>query len=376
MSLIWLQVGQCGNQIGQEWWQIITSSGDDADRYPYFSRDGLINAICVDSEPKVVRRLRQQVRKGYFRDANIISGQRGRGNNWAYGLGSRLCEEIRDHYPAGHLLSVTAAPHESGETPLQHYNALLCLSWLQRYCDGVLLFPNDEVLKRAASTTDKKSYTSSGLQPAVSLPAMNAHIASCLAGLLYPVYSLKTKSTISIGLEPWELIRCLCPMASMKYLHAVQACRRGTAFWDKVTSSVVQTVPRANPQGRLHHSLSVLAVTRSSQDYSFLLSRDSVLTKLKHSYRCVSWNPFPVHCWTDPQNILDPSNHSHSLTVCANHSSAADLITSVLGRARTMYDARAYLHWYRRYGCEDGDFHEAFNTLDSVVEEYTNLGQQ
>nr|DBA25348.1 TPA: hypothetical protein GDO54_012886 [Pyxicephalus adspersus] len=263
MSLMWLQVGQCGNQIGQEWWQILANNGAEADRQ--------------------------------FRDANIILGQRGRGNNWAYGkkrdqsllertmesfrkelerrdcysgtvilhslcggtgsgLGSRLCQEIRDNYPAGHLLSVTTAPHETGDTPLQHYNSLLCLSYLQ--------------------------------------------------------------------------------------------------------------------------SLSVLAVARNSQEYSFLLSRDSVLMKLKQSYHCVSWNPFPIQCWTDPQNILDPSSNSHSLTVCANHSSAGDLVSGIVGKSHTMYNAGGYLHWYRRYGCEDEDFQAAFNTLDSVVEEYNSLGQQ
>ncbi|XP_063780678.1 tubulin delta chain-like isoform X2 [Pseudophryne corroboree] len=422
MSLIWLQVGQCGNQIGQEWWQILTNTAAESDQYPFFSRDGLINAICVDSEPKVIRRLRQQVKKGYFRDANVVVGQKGRGNNWAYGyrgaggspekslldrtmesvrkeverrdcysgtvilhslcggtgsgMGSRLCEEIRDTYPAGYILSVTAAPHETGDSPLQHYNSLLCLAWLQRFCDGVLLFQNDEVMKRAASAGEKKTFTMSGLQPSVSLTSMNTHIASCVAGLLYPVYSLKTRSSVSVGLEPWELIRALCPMSTMKFLHTSQVRSRGPASWDKVTSTVVQSVPRADPHGRLHHSLSVLAVARNSQDYSFMLSRDSVLLKLRQSYRCVPWNPSPVHCWTDPQNILDPSCHSHSLTVCANHSSAADLMRSVLYKAHAMYDAGAYLHWYRRYGCEDGDFLGAFDTLQSVVNEYRGLAEQ
>ncbi|KAM9307768.1 tubulin delta chain-like [Gastrophryne carolinensis] len=421
MSIVWLQVGQCGNQIGQEWWQIVTGSAAETDRYPFFSRDGLINAICVDSESKVIRRLRQNVKKGYFRDSNIIVGKGGRGNNWAYGyrdagtgsessllertmesfrleverrdcysgtvmlhslcggtgsgLGSRLCEEIRDRYPAGYILSVTSAPHEAGDTPLQHYNSLLCLSSLYRHSDAVLLFQNDEVMKRAPSVGDRKQL-SSDLQPAVSLGAMNSHIASCLAGLLYPVHSLKTRSSVSLGLEPWELIRSLCPMPSMKFLHTSQVRTRGTVFWDKVTSSVVQSIPRTDPRGRLHQSLSLLAVARSPQEYSFLLSQDAVLSKLKQTYRCVSWNPAPIHCWTDPQNILDPACHAHSLTVCANHSSAADLLGGVLSKARAMYESGAYLHWYRRYGCEDQDFRDAFSFVGGAAEEYDSLARQ
>ncbi|KAG8546514.1 hypothetical protein GDO81_018767 [Engystomops pustulosus] len=231
-------------------------------------------------------------------------------------------------------------------------------------------------MRRAASSEEKKTFTACGPQPLVSLTSMNTHIASCLAGLLCPVYSLKTRSPVSVGLEPWELIRCLCPMSTMKFLHTSQVCRRGAASWDTVTSSVVRTLPRADPAGHLHHSLSVLAVARNSQDYSFLLSRDSVLLKLRQAYGCVSWNPSAVHCWTDPQNILDPPGYSHSLTVCANHSSAADLLSRAGTKARTMYRSGAYLHWYRRYGCEDDDFQTCFDTLDSVVDEYRGLGVQ
>ncbi|KAM8967623.1 tubulin delta chain-like [Pelodytes ibericus] len=422
MSLVWLQVGQCGNQIGQEWWQIITNNATEEGRLSYFSRDGAIKAICVDSEPKVVGKMQKQVKKGSFRDSNLIVGRTGRGNNWAYGysgacahaeknlliltmesfrkeverqdcysgtvllhslcggtgsgLGSRLCEEIRDMYPAGYILSVAVAPHETGESPLQHYNSLLCLACLQRYSDGVLLFQNDDVMRRASDLIERKTPAMPGAQPSVSLTAMNSYIASCLAGLLYPTDSLRTRSSVSVSLESWELIRSLCPMSSLKFLRTGQICRRGTAFWDRVTSSLVQTIPRVSANEQLHHSLSALAVARSSQDHSFLLSQDSVLMKLRHAYHCVPWNPFPMDCWMDSQNILDPSCHSHSLTVCANHSSAADLISKVTQRARDMHSARAYLHWYQRYGCEEDEFQAAFHTLDCVVENYNSMGQQ
>ncbi|XP_053569698.1 tubulin delta chain-like [Bombina bombina] len=423
MSLVWLQVGQCGNQIGQEWWQILTNnvSKTSPDRYPYFSRDGMINAICVDSEPKVIRKLQKQVKNGCFRDTNLVVERRGRGNNWAYGyssvssgteksllersmeslrkeverrdcysgtvmlhslcggtgsgLGARLCEEIRDTYPAGHILSVTVAPHESGDTPLQHYNSLLCLTWLQRYSDGVLLFKNDDVLKRSEALVEKKVPSLSGAQPPTSLSAMNTYIASCLAGILYPTDTLRTRSAVSVGLEPWELIRSVCPMPALKFLHMAQVRRRGTAFWDRLASSVVQNLPRVSHDGTLHHSLAVLAAARSSQDDSMFLARDLLLMKLKQSYHCVPWNPFPIDYWTASENILDPSCHSHSLTVCANHSNAADLMKSVIQRAQAMYEARAYLHWFNKYGCEDEDFQMAFDTLKCVVEEYSQLGE-
>lgn len=135
------------------------------------------------------------------------------------GLGSRLCEEIREEFPVGHILTVSVVPHQSGESSLQHYNTLLGLAALHRFlqckflyinhtpqfwvtkfflthrsADGILLFHNDHVLSRAGF--QQKSHAGFG---AVScgfsqstLSAMNAHITSCMAGLLMPVKTLTT----------------------------------------------------------------------------------------------------------------------------------------------------------------------------------------
>uniref|UniRef100_A0A4W5RVY0 Tubulin/FtsZ GTPase domain-containing protein n=1 Tax=Hucho hucho TaxID=62062 RepID=A0A4W5RVY0_9TELE len=48
------------------------------------------------------------------------------------GFSSKLCEEICDTFPAGHILIVSVAPHQIEESPVQHYNTLLSLASLQR----------------------------------------------------------------------------------------------------------------------------------------------------------------------------------------------------------------------------------------------------
>ncbi|XP_041104101.1 tubulin beta chain-like isoform X3 [Polyodon spathula] len=387
MSAVWLHVGQCGNQIGQEWWRIITEGAGhsiEADRYPFLSRDGKLGAICVDSEPKVLRKAQKLVKHGSFRESNLIVGQEGRGSNWAYGyygppsegergllqrtmesfrketerkdcysgtvlfhslsggtgagLGARLCEEIREAYPLGHILSVSVAPHQAGESPLQHYNNLLCLAALQRSTDGVLLFHNDEALSRVLSLQSRIPSSLSGPQAQVSLSSMNSHIASCLAGLLHPVHNLTTP--------------------------------RSTVLWDSLAASTLQMLPRHSPSGKPHYSSAVLAVARGGQSKSFLSSLDPVLRRLRHGHHCAAWNPFPIDYWTDPQDVVSPSPSSCSLTVCSNHSSVTDLLQRVGERAHDMFQARAYLHWYHRYGCEDQDFLQAFDALRTVTEEY------
>ncbi|XP_053117091.1 tubulin beta-1 chain-like isoform X4 [Hemicordylus capensis] len=329
--------------------------------------------IGLESEHSLFKRTMESLRKeAERRDCycgtvlfHSLSGGTGSG------LSSRLCEAIREEYPTGHILSVSVVPHQAGESPLQHYNSLLCLSWLQRYADGILLFPNDEVLKQA-SVLQRRDAPEASSQ--VSSSAMNAYIASCLAGLLHPLKLFTTQSGISMGMEPWELLRSVCPMPALKFLHTAQASIRGTVFWDSLASSVVQPVPRQSLAGKPHHSTALLAVARSPQEDAFLLNSSSVLKKLKQAYRCVPWNPCPVTFWTDSASPVTPSCHSHSLTVCANHSSAADLLQRVAQQTRTMYASRAFLHWYWRHGCEDGDFEQGLETLCSVVEDYHHLG--
>ncbi|XP_068952015.1 tubulin delta chain-like [Petaurus breviceps papuanus] len=419
MSTVWLQVGQCGNQIAQELWHIlglVNGSCGKIDRNPFCSRDGKLSAVCVDSEYKVIKKMQKQVKKGLFRESNLIIGKEGRGKNWACGyynkplnceesllyktmeklrkevelrdcysgtvlfhslsggtgagLGSHLCEEIRDEYPLGQILSVTVAPYQTGECPLQHYNVLLCLSWLQRYTDGILLFHNDDVLRRTIASMGKKNIW----EPRASLSSMNTYIADCVAGLLYPVSNFQPTSGLNIGVEPWELLRSVCPVPTMKFLHVAQTSTRGQVFWDSMVSSVTRFLAPESSTGDPHYSTSLLSVARSNH-CSLIQPQSSAMKRLQRAYGCVTWNPFPLSLWTASYDMRDPTGQKHSLTVCANHSSIIDLLKHTLEKAQKMYSAKAYTHWYRQYGCEGKDFEQAFDTLSSVKAEYYSAGE-
>ena len=98
------------------------------------------------------------------------------------GFGSHMVELLREEYPLAYILSVAVAPFHTGETPLQHYNSLLCLSWLQKYTDGVLLFSNDNVL----TTLQKISKLPSS--KAISFNDLNHYIANTIATTFLPIY--------------------------------------------------------------------------------------------------------------------------------------------------------------------------------------------
>ena len=117
------------------------------------------------------------------------------------GLGSALLEQLRDDYPMAYILSVLVAPFIHGETPLQHYNSLLCLSRLQDYCDSSLVFQNDSVLEQTqrlavmsglagvgSRTKDGMCLTEGG-----SVEDMNRHISLSLCNSFLPVWSSKQR---------------------------------------------------------------------------------------------------------------------------------------------------------------------------------------
>ena len=104
------------------------------------------------------------------------------------GLGCALLERLRDDYPAHLLLSIAVAPFASGETPLQHYNSLLCLSWLQQYADAVLLFQNDLILKHVSKSAAKAG-DPLGTSVSVSMEDLNGHISHTLCNSFLPLWS-------------------------------------------------------------------------------------------------------------------------------------------------------------------------------------------
>jgi len=100
MPVITLQVGQCGNQLGHAWWQLLshqcdTKSGWVGGEESVFFRETLregrqARCLLVDTEPKVVDSVVSGGTASLFARSRCYLGQSGRGNNWAFGYGQVL----------------------------------------------------------------------------------------------------------------------------------------------------------------------------------------------------------------------------------------------------------------------------------------------
>lgn len=103
-EIVHIQAGQCGNQIGAKFWEVISDEhgidqtgnyqGDKAalqlERinvyYNVASRGNYVpRAILVDLEPGTMDSIRSGAFGQLFRPDNFVFGQSGAGNNWAKG---------------------------------------------------------------------------------------------------------------------------------------------------------------------------------------------------------------------------------------------------------------------------------------------------
>lgn len=183
-EVITLQVGQCGNQMGTEFWRTICREhgisgngilqdnrdlGDRKDVFFYQADDNVFvpRAVLVDLEPRVIAQV-----PSFFNQENIFLSNEGggAGNNWGHGycvgksmgndvvemvqreaegcdflqtffllhsiaggtgsgFGSLLLEQIRDEFPKKIIQAYSIFPNndESSDVVVQPYNSMLTL---------------------------------------------------------------------------------------------------------------------------------------------------------------------------------------------------------------------------------------------------------
>lgn len=116
-EIVHLQTGQCGNQIGAKFWEVISDehgidpSGayvgtqeQQLDRISVYyneasSQKYVPRAVLVDLEPGTMDAVRGGPYGQLFRPDNFIFGQSGAGNNWAkghYTEGAELVDSVLD----------------------------------------------------------------------------------------------------------------------------------------------------------------------------------------------------------------------------------------------------------------------------------------
>ncbi|XP_030645955.1 tubulin beta-2b chain isoform X5 [Chanos chanos] len=212
-EILHLQAGQCGNQIGAKFWEVIsdehgidptgTYHGDSdlqLDRINVYYNEAsggkyVPRAVLVDLEPGTMDSVRSGPFGQVFRPDNFVFGQSGAGNNWAKGhytegaelvdsvldvvrkeaescdclqgfqlthslgggtgsgMGTLLISKIREEYPDRimNTFSVVPSPKVS-DTVVEPYNATLSVHQLVENTDETYCIDNEALYDIGNST--------------------------------------------------------------------------------------------------------------------------------------------------------------------------------------------------------------------------------
>ncbi|XP_032361656.1 tubulin delta chain [Etheostoma spectabile] len=245
MSIVTVQLGQCGNQVGHELFDIICSDALEGQRKVYSTAscerffhqtthgDLVARAVLIDMEPKVINQsISRAAKSGRWRygESSHFSQKQGSGNNWANGycvhgprhravveelvrrevercdrlaglmammsvaggtgsgVGTYATQCLRDIYPKSFILNHLTWPYGTGEVIVQNYNSVLTLAHLYQLSDAILVHENDTVHRICSQLLNIKH---------ISFGDVNGVISHQLGSILQPALTADSHGVYS-----------------------------------------------------------------------------------------------------------------------------------------------------------------------------------
>jgi len=237
-EIVHLQAGQCGNQVGAKFWEVIcdehgvnpdgTYNGNSdlqLERINVYFNEAqgryVPRAVLVDLEPGVMDSVRAGPYGHLFRPDNFIFGQSGAGNNWAKGhytegaelmdnalekvrkeaegcdclqgfqvthslgggtgsgMGTLLLSKIREEYADRMMMTFSVFPSPKvSDTVVEPYNATLSVHQLVENADEVMVIDNEALYDICFRTLKLQTPTYGDLNHLVS--ATMSGVTCCL----------------------------------------------------------------------------------------------------------------------------------------------------------------------------------------------------
>ncbi|PXF48719.1 Tubulin beta-1 chain [Gracilariopsis chorda] len=421
-SIVSLQAGQCGNQVGANFWEGISAehgidaegafAGDKPDQqlerisvYYNESSNGryVPRAAMVDLEPGVIDFIKNSSKGRLFRPDNFVYGQSGAGNNWAKGhytegaelvemcldvirreaetcdvlqgfqvthslgggtgsgMGTLLVSKIREEYPDRMMCTYSVLPSPKvSNTVVEPYNCTLSIHQLVENADAVFAIDNEALFNicQRSLNVDQPSYTH-----------LNRLISSVMSGI---TCSLRFPGQLNADLR--KLAVNLIPFPRLHFF-------------------AVGHAPLASPDSHSYRSLTVPELAGQMFDRNNMMAevdpregryltaavyfRGKVSTKevedemalmqSKNSAYFVEWIPHNIKT-----SVCDipAKGEKISSAFIGNTTAIQSIFLRVGDQFRSMFKRKAFLHWYKGEGMDELEFTEAESNMADLVSEY------
>ncbi|KAF1882957.1 hypothetical protein Lal_00003139 [Lupinus albus] len=432
-EILHVQGGQCGNQIGSKFWEVICDehgidstgkyigdgSGSDLqlERINVYYNEAsggryVPRAVLMDLEPGTMDSIRSGPYGKIFRPDNFVFGQSGAGNNWAKGhytegaelidsvldvvrkeaencdclqgfqvchslgggtgsgMGTLLISKIREEYPDRMMLTFSVFPSPKvSDTVVEPYNATLSVHQLVENADECMVLDNEALYDICFRTL--KLSTPSCEYPGSFSPIgdLNHLISATMSGV---TCCLRFPGQLNSDLR--KLAVNLIPFPRLHFF-------------------MVGFAPLTSHGSQQYVSLTVPELTQQMWDAkNMMCAADprhgryltaSAMFRGKMSTKEVDEQMINVQNknssyfveWI-PNNVkssvcdIPPKNLKMSSTFIGNSTSIQEMFRRVSEQFTAMFRRKAFLHWYTGEGMDEMEFTEAESNMNDLVAEY------
>ncbi|KAI8641179.1 tubulin beta-3 chain [Parasitella parasitica] len=420
-EIIHLQAGQCGNQIGQKFWETISQEhgidtngnycGDNdlqLERINVFYNEGtegkyVPRAVLVDLEPATMDSIRSSPYGKIFRPDNFVNAQSGAGNSWAKGyytegaelvetimdvvrkeaentdclqgfqlahslgggtgsgLGSLLLSKIREEYPDRILSTYSVLPSPKvSDTVVEPYNAVLSVHQLVENCDATFCIDNEALYDICFRTLKLTNPGYGDLNQLVS-----AVMSGVSTSLRFPGQLNSDLRKLCVNMVPFPRLHFfmvgiapLTAFASQQYRNL--SVPELTAQMFDARNMMAASDPR---HGRYLTAATIFRGRLSTKE----VENQMLAVQQKNSNFFVEWIPNSVKT-----SLCDipPVGLEMSGTFIGNSTAIQDLFKRVNEQFTAMFRRKAFLHWYTGEGMDEMEFTEAESNMNDLVSEY------
>ncbi|GAA50731.1 tubulin beta [Clonorchis sinensis] len=417
-EIVHIQAGQCGNQIGAKFWEVIsdehgidptgTYHGDSdlqLERINVYYNEAtggkyVPRAVLVDLEPGTMDSVRAGPFGQLFRPDNFVFGQSGAGNNWAKGhytegaelvdsvldvvrkeaescdclqgfqlthslgggtgsgMGTLLISKIREEYPDRimNTFSVVPSPKVS-DTVVEPYNATLSVHQLVENTDETYCIDNEALYDICFRTLKLTTPTYGDLNHLVS--ATMSGVTTCLR---FPGQLNADLRKLAVNMVPFPRLHFFMPGFAPLTSRGSQQYRALTV--PELTQQMFDAknmMAACDPRhGRY---LTVAAMFRGRMSMKEV-DEQMLNVQNKNSSYFVEWIPNNVKtavCDIPPRGL------KMSVTFIGNSTAIQELFKRVSEQFTAMFRRKAFLHWYTGEGMDEMEFTEAESNMNDLT---------
>lgn len=420
-EIIHLQTGQCGNQIGTKFWEVISGEhGIDASGkyegdndlqlerinvYYTEAHNGkyVPRALLVDLEPGTMDAVRAGPLGQLFRPENFIFGQSGAGNNWAKGhytegaelvdqvldvvrkeaescdclqgfqvthslgggtgagMGTLLISKIREEFPDRMMCTFSVVPSPKvSDTVVEPYNATLSVHQLVENSDATFCIDNEALYDICFRTLKLNNPSYGDLNHLVS--AVMSGVTTCLR---FPGQLNADLRKLCVNMVPFPRLHFF--MVGFAPLTAKGSASFRTWSVAELTQQMFDArnmMAASDPRhGRY---LAVSAIFRGRVSMNEVDAQMLAIQNRQSSY-FVEWIPNSVKTAVCD---IPPKGFKMSSTFIGNSTAIQELFKRVSDQFSAMFKRKAFLHWYLGEGMDEMEFTEAESNMNDLVSEY------